>query len=427
MEPDDRNDAGLTDVADIVWDAISRDGRVAWHASERNNSRYLYRPDQLLVDLKYESALAGALKKEGAKRKRCHGSQGRSLERLGLRRYWLPGRKDAKAAIDRIRASVPDERAAAAITLTHVFAGAPVFKFGPGDLPHDAGPDQVEPEPSKRPGTGKGVRVSILDTGFVASSTQRHPLLSRGYSDDGDDGDVLIDDVLHEIRSVFGGHGTFIAGIIRQLAPDTDLDPEVTLDDVGLIDDVELAQDLLRQRKAHIVNLSLAGPSEDDLPPQALYRALRELCTSSEAVFVAAAGNDFLEATKAGAPERKMWPAAFGAMDGFEHVVGVAAVQDGEHELVPAHFTNRGPWVRASAYGVNLRSTYVEGKLPAPPLDFPNATAKWSGTSFATPRVAGIIAATMTSSDPPLSPRQALAEVLDNASPGPTGCGVFVD
>ncbi|HEX2698738.1 MAG TPA: S8/S53 family peptidase [Acidimicrobiales bacterium] len=428
MRPDG-NDGKAPDVADIVWDAIVKDGRVAWH--ESGNSKYLYRPDELLVDTDFELVLGAALEQVGAKRSRCHSREGRLLEGLGLRRYRLAaGRTDARAALDTVRKSVDGiDGAAAAVTLTHVLVGAPVFKFGPGDLPHDGGRGQVEPERSVRPGSGKGVRVSVLDTGFVASSAHQHPLLAQHYVDDGDDVDTLVDDAMHQIRSVFGGHGTFVAGVIRQLAPDTELDPEVTLDEVGVVDDVELALDLLRQRSADIVNLSLAGPSEDDLPPQALTKALTELGKRSRAVYVAAAGNDFEMAKKAGVPERRMWPAAFGGMEGFEHVVGVAAVHGPPDALVAADFTNRGPWVRACAYGVDRRSTYVLGTMPVPPgaIDFPHATATWSGTSFAAPRVAGVIAAAMTSTDPPMPARDALARVLADATPGPDGCGVFVD
>lgn len=427
MEPDSKPDGRLPDVADVVWDAIAKDPRVAWHGSGADG--YLYRPDQLLVDIAFEADLAEGLVRVGARRKRCHSREGRILERLGLRQYRLMGRTDAKEALDKVRESVAgNEQAAAAVTLTHIFAGAPVFKFGPGDLPSDGGAVRIEPERSNRQGTGKGVRVSILDTGFVASSIKRHPLLAQGYADDGDDADTFVDDTHHQIRSVFGGHGTFIAGIVRQLAPDTELNPEVTLDR-GLVDDVELALDLLRERSAHIVNLSLGGPSEDDRPPQALAKAFDELRRTSDAVFVAAAGNDYVQAVEAKVPERPMWPAAFGGMKGFEHVVGVAAVHDSGRGIEPAEFSNRGPWVRACAYGVDRLSTYVEGTLPVPPgvIPFPNATARWSGTSFSTPRVVGIIAATMTACDPPLSPRDALAEVLGNAAPGPAGCGVFVD
>lgn len=412
-------------IGDIVWDAIARHKGVrVWEGTDP----YLYRPNQLLVDRTHERALTDLLEAESARRVRCHSREGRLLEKLGVHRWELLGPEaDARRSMVAIREKAGDRAPRQAVTLSHVVAGAPIMKFGPGDLPVDGGAGPVQPERSKRPGTGKGVRVSILDTGFVKASTVKHPLLSHQYADDGDDRDDLYDEVRQMIRSVFGGHGTFVAGIIRQLAPDTDLDPEVTLDDVGLVDDMELARDILRSTPSHILNLSLAGPSEDADGPLPLRRALEHLRDRSDVVVVAAAGNDFVEAQKAGAPERPMWPAAFGGMKGFEHVVGVAAV---DREREAAAFSNRGPWVRACAYGVGVRSTYVEGKMPIPastPIVFgDHATAVWSGTSFATPRVVGAIAATMTS-EGTLSPREALAEVLASGSPGPAGMGTFVE
>lgn len=427
MNPgDSENGDPRATVASALLEAISRNGRVTWRTT--GDDRYLYRPDECLVDTAFERELSGILREEGARRTRCHSREARLLEKLGIRRWRMVDGRDAKDVIDRVRARGGKDTPPAAVALTHVFAGAPIFRFGPGDLPRDDGPAPVEAEPSTKRGTGKGVQISILDTGFVQASTSLHPLLAQGYGDDGDDRDTLYDDATNPplILSVLGGHGTFIAGIIRQQAPDTELDPEVTLDDVGLIDDVELALDLLRTRSAHIVNLSLAGPTENDTPPPALHAALTHLKDNSDAVFVAAAGNDYEGAAEAGSPDQKMWPAAFGGMEGFEHVVGVAAVQrDGE----PASFTNRGPWVKACAYGVDERSTYLQGDMtgPAGVLSFPDGTAKWSGTSFAAPRVAGIIAATMTARDPSMSAREALDEILQHASDGPSNCGRFVD
>lgn len=426
MDPKKVDPADPADVVgDIVWDAISRDGRVA--AWVDGKDRYLYRPDQLLVDARYEQDLAEILAGAGARRDRCHSREGRLLERLGVRRWRVVRRDiDARESLADVREKAGDRAPRGAVTLSHVLAGAPIMKFGPGDLPEDGGRAPVAVEDPKRPGTGKGVRVAILDTGFVRTSTTRHPLLSHQYADDGDDRDDLYDEARRTIRTVFGGHGTFIAGIIRQLAPDTDLNPEVTLDDVGLVDDVELALDLLRLKAPHVVNLSLAGPSETGEPPMALKAALEHLRDRSEAVVVAAAGNDYLEAARAGNPEQAMWPAAFGAMEGFGHVVGVGAV---DRQEVAAPWSNRGSWVRACAYGVQERSTYVEGTLPLPAgarTFGAAATAVWSGTSFATPRVAGLIAAAMTAGSR-LSARDALATVLAAGRPGPAGLGTFVD
>lgn len=427
MEPGSKgNGEASRTSADAVWAAIEYDPRVAWR--DCGQDRYLYRPGQLLVDAAYADRLAPFLREAGARPARLGCTEGKLLARLGLRRYQVvrPGR-EAPEVVASLRARLGDldsEEQARAVGLNHVLAGAPFYKFGPADLPSDAGPAPVQPDPARKGGSGAGVRVAILDTGFVRSSLH-HPLLAHDYQDDGDDGDHLYDEAHREILSVDGGHGTFVAGIVREQAPETILNPEVTLDDLLLTDDVEVAQDLLQLGSTDIVNLSLAGPSEGQSPPMALAKALRYLGTNSNAVFVAAAGNDYELAAEAGMPFQKMWPAAFGAMKGYEHVVGVAAV---DRERNPAGFSNRGPWVRACSYGVDLRSTYVAGDMASPAglLQFPNATATWSGTSFSTPRVAGIIAAAMTASTPPLSPRDALAQVLANAPLGPPDLGQFI-
>ena len=409
------------DVAELMRRALASDRNVAF--GKEGSSRYLYRPHQLLVDGAYETDVADLLRREGARRNRYHSREGRFLERLGIHQMRLVEGGDAADSLDRLRGrGLADRAPAEAVTLNHVLGAAPVYKFGPGAVPTDGGPGPVDTEPTTLGGTGKGVRIAILDTGFVASSVQLHPLLAQGYADDGDDADALYDEATGTIHSVLGGHGTFIAGVIRQLAPDTQLDPEVTLDDIGLVDETELALDLLRTRPADIVNLSLAGPSEGDRPPQALARALRELGERSQAVYVAAAGNDYDEKN----PHQKMWPAAFGGLRGYDHVVGVAAV---DRQGDAAEFTNRGPWVRACAYGVKERSTYVTGTLtlPSGSETFGGAaTAIWSGTSFAAPRVAAVLAATMTASDPPLTPRQALDQMLASAPAGPTDLGRLV-
>lgn len=428
MKPEATDDGPKGEAsADALWAAIEWDRRVGWRAC--GEERYLYRPHEVLVDARYEDRLAPFLEEAGARRERIRCSEGRLLEELGVRRWDLVRQnREAPDAVAALRERLDDlspEEQAQAVTVNHVLAGAPVYRFGPGDLPVPDGPRPVEPEGRKGTGTGRGVPVAILDTGFVKSSTT-HPLLARDYADDGDDRDQLYDEGLATFLSVVGGHGTFIAGIIRQRAPDSLLDPEVTLDDVLLVDDVELALDLLRVRSAAIVNLSIAGPSEADRPPMALARALAWLRSRSKGVYVAAAGNDYVLASAAGTPHRRMWPAAFGELRGYDHVVGVAAV---DRQRQPASFSNRGPWVRACAYGVDERSTFLAGTMatPAGSLSFPDATARWSGTSFAAPRVVGAVAAAMTAPGQSLSPRAALKQLLASAPAGPPDFGRFID
>ena len=98
---------------------------------------------------------------------------------------------------------------------------------------------------------------------------------------------------------------------------------------------------------------------------------------SRDVVVVASAGND--------STCRPSWPAA------FEDVIAVGALNGGQ----PSWFTNWGPWIAASAQGVDLISrffTVQPGATAYGDLASFNGWASWSGTSFSAPIVAGVIA-----------------------------------
>src|SRR5690606_13940195 len=140
-----------------------------------------------------------------------------------------------------------------------------------------------------------------------------------------------------------------------------------------------------------IVNLSFAGYADDDTTPPCIAEAVAALVAEG-VVVVAAAGND--------ATCRPAYPAA---------TPGVLAVGALDH-AGPAWFTNHGPWVRACAPGVAVLSCFFDYAAAAtdPSLGRPtegpdNASqpdesgwARWSGTSFAAPIVAGVLARRIT-------------------------------
>lgn len=175
------------------------------------------------------------------------------------------------------------------------------------------------------------------------------------------------------------GHGTFVAGLVRQLAPDCRLDMQPVLSSDGLGTDFSTAQALRRLaadvNPPPIVNMSLYCTPVDGLRPVGMAAALDTLATRHpETVVVAAAGND--------GSWRPSWPAA------HPFVVAVGAV-DGK---CPAAFSNRGPWVdfSARADGVVSNSTPPVGRSGTgnlPPF------AAWSGTSFAAAQISGVLAA----------------------------------
>jgi hypothetical protein len=182
------------------------------------------------------------------------------------------------------------------------------------------------------------------------------------------------------------GHGTFIAGLVEQVAPGAKVEVWHVLEPEGDGNEVDIAAriDALPARngpgdRGCVLNLSFGGyvMEHGDVLASAILEA-----QARGYVVVSSAGNDGVctPTIPASLPD----------------VVGVGAIgPDG-----PALFSNYGPWVRACAPGVDLVSTFFRqflgAETPATPLD-PDPDnfadwARWSGTSFSAPVVAGALA-----------------------------------
>jgi subtilisin family serine protease len=259
------------------------------------------------------------------------------------------------------------------VSPNHVLMAEPVYVGGPGgparpsDKPLPAlGPPEGQP--------GHGVVIGVLDTPEV-----RHPwLLGRYRHPVHDLSRENHDSVLDEAH----GHGTFVAGVVLQAAPGAEIAVAGVLDKDGVADDFTIAKGLAQVGDVDVINLSLGGYTFDDQPPIATDAALSRL--SNRTVVVCAAGN--------ANSDRPFWPAA------DYRFISVAALNPTTGKKAP--FSNYGPWVRASAAGVRIHSSYpsYDGKLPGPggqKVKF-KEWAIWEGTSFATPHVSGRIAALMT-------------------------------
>lgn len=244
-------------------------------------------------------------------------------------------------------------------------------------------------------------RVLVLDTGIRTVSptdlTLENPALQESVKLDPatfialpppaiDDEDEIDDDEVfsagHERLDFEAGHGTFVAGIIRQVCPDADIYIGGVLssfgdgDVLGLLARLETALDNHKEPFDFVVMALGAYMEAGDVG--LLERALRRLIPRRTLV-VSAAGNQ--------ASSRPYYPAA------LDDVIGVGALgEDGR-----AWFSNFGGWVDACAPGIDVVSTFFmdwDEKSDQGVAHY-RGWARWSGTSFSAPKVVGVLAQEM--------------------------------
>jgi Subtilase family len=261
----------------------------------------------------------------------------------------------------------------------------------------DAAPDLV-PRPHVAPDPA-AAHVVVIDTGIWEDAAHRTDGWLAGVAASGDNVDPL--NVINEEQgdppgaTTVGdfylddaaGHGTFAAGVVRQHAPFARVTVLRALDSDGIGSELGVACAIWRagELRADVIGLSLGQESLGNRPPVALAAALESL--DPAVVVVAAAGNS--------GDEIPVWPAA------FKRVVAVSGLDASGN---PSSWAKRGSWVDASTYAEDVVSTFVTGRENPqrgnPPDDWTgdSPTARWIGTSFAAPRVAGLVAAGMGTS-----------------------------
>jgi Subtilase family len=196
------------------------------------------------------------------------------------------------------------------------------------------------------------------------------------------------------------GHGTFIAGVINQVAPGHRVAVGKVLDNSGAGDEWTIARRIHAlaralagspDREYSILSLSFGAPVLEH--PYLMAQVISDI-QSLGVVVVASAGND--------AMSRPVFPAA------LPDVVAVGALGASG----PAPFSNYGPWVNACAPGVDLVSTFFTWTPPpvGPPF---RGWAIWSGTSFAGPIVAAALARLI--GDRAITAREARWRLIDQA------------
>jgi subtilisin family serine protease len=288
-------------------------------------------------------------------------------------------------------------------TPNHVLTVCPTTSHCPATEPEEVYAD-IEPYPSVcHDNGGGGVQVYMADTGIVDDVVTAHPWLTGVTGDPDPNQPSYVNGTL--TIPPYSGHGTFAAGVARCMAPGA----EITVSNVAFVAGSVLESDLIPGltaalgRGVDIFHVCVACTSRHDFPLIAFREWLGQLRRYGGGVCVAAAGNSGLR--------RLTWPAA------FTDVVAVGAL--GGDWRGRATFSNFGPWVDVYAPGRDIINAFPVGEYTCQVFPYQDQVrnfygmAKWSGTSFSTPIVTGLIASRMSSTGE--SARQAAAALLAEA------------
>lgn len=213
---------------------------------------------------------------------------------------------------------------------------------------------------------GEEVKVLILDSGL----DYRHPDIAKNFRAGRNFTTRNKADYMDRL-----GHGTHCAGIIAGVdndigivgvAPAADIYVGKIVNDngAGALDWMMKGIEYGIEQQVDIITISIGSKVD---PGEKLYNLIK-LAREKGIILVAAAGNDAGEVN---------WPAR------YEEVIAVGAI---DQALEQAEFSNYGDTVNITAPGVDILSTYLGKKY-----------AKLSGTSMATPIVAGVIALLLSS------------------------------
>ncbi|GHD29981.1 S8 family serine peptidase [Streptomyces galbus] len=230
--------------------------------------------------------------------------------------------------------------------------------------------------------TGKGVTVAVLDTGVDPD----HPDLadrvavSRNFVE-GEEGEPAADRNGHgtHVASTAGGSGAASDGREKGVAPGATLAVGKVLGDQGSGSESQIIAGMewaAREVHADVVSMSL-GTTEPSDGTDPMARALDTLSAETGALFVVAAGNTGT-------------PSSIGSPGAADAALTVGAVDSADR---PASFTSAGP-----RHGDHA----LKPDLSAPGVDILAARSRLtagsgyyttlSGTSMATPHVAGVAA-----------------------------------
>jgi subtilisin family serine protease len=423
----------------------------------RSARRRLPALDQRLRQIAdYGGNLAGAAARESGEPDDGQAPEGEDLTPADAEIWRLTGRDTTSFSVTAELADLVGEREfltsvetrdgkiieVPAVSPNHICVVCPSNNWCPAGPPHSTPvpPVQtlenfVEREDPNR----KHAHVVVIDTGYLYTEPPHdrlddrvhsvpgewydtHALPPRWRLDPPDELDANGDGMLDGIA----GHGTFVAGLVAHTCRQARITVVgqrhefVSLGDIAspavqaklFTTEFSLAHSMLAHCDADVIQCGFAFPTLSNYPSIPFSSVLAFLAGPGAprdgVAVVCPAGNE-----SSSAP---YWPAA------HPDAIGVAALDI--MSRARAWFSNWGGWVDCCTRGQYVLSTYIHWYGPVqgePPTDLEDfrGWARWDGTSFASPVVAGRIAAELLAREdlttPPMTPVQVWGELAAEA------------
>lgn len=394
-----RLDDKIVEQVDVIRTAFADDGIRVNLLTKDRGVRYMYAEREVLVRENYLTGLQAfldQLRRQSGPPDPEPTPQPREVKPVApgivlLRLGDQPGVDDPEA-FDKLIGKIDKRFGEGVVTPNHVLTVAGEIGPCPATEPQEAYA-YTEPYPAaSADDAGAGVRIYIADTGLLPETQTRswlrtHPWLDGVHGETDPMAPSPPPKPSKKIKP-YAAHGTFVAGVARCVAPRAD----IRVDNIFRIAGSALESHFVRKlgRALHqgydIFHISATAPTRNDRPMAAFARWLEHARAYKGFVCVAPAGNS--------GSHLPSWPAAFG------DVVSVGALAADWRSR--ALFSNYGSWVDVYAPGRNLINGYATGiyKCTTKPYRGDRrrfyGMAQWSGTSFSSPIVTGLIAARMT-------------------------------
>ena len=216
------------------------------------------------------------------------------------------------------------------------------------------------------------MKVAVIDTGLDVT----HPAFSNNLAPQGEWYDFIGNDNLPQEEGEGGvgyGHGTAVAGVLVQVAPDVKVLPLRVLDSDGYgdTDNVIAAIYHAVAKQVDIIHLSLGTDTFSQLLYDAVWHA-----RYSGILVIASMGNE--------GTDPPLYPAKFEQVSSLYNVYAVGSINGNNEFSLFSNYFNLDGQMTFSSYGESIFSTY------------PNEQGIYAtGSSFSAPMFSGALALTL--------------------------------